>query len=240
MSTATKTGLNVLKTATKKVVYKTAEAIGEFIENKIANKTVQPKPVPDENLRDVEEIIISPEKQNKYWANQDKYCKMEHYKIFKLLNDSTVSKFLTKKWIEVNKLLHAQYSVNKNIRFKTPMLRSDMWDHSDAYIIVKGITIAKGTNNVNRRNKKLTFKNNATFMSWISKINNTFIDKAEDLDAVMPMYNLLKYIDNYIMTSGSLWNYYRYQVNDNVNEKNSVCRINYRKITTSKSEYEKK
>ena len=42
-------------------------------------------------------------------------------------------------------------------------------------------------------------------MSWISKINNTFIDKAEDLDAVMPMYNLLKYIDNYIMTSGSLW-----------------------------------
>ena len=147
---------------------------------------------------------------------------------------------MTKKWIEVNKLLHAQYSVNKNIRFKTPMLRSDMWDHSDAYIIVKGITIAKGTNNVNRRNKKLTFKNNATFMSWISKINNTFIDKAEDLDAVMPMYNLLKYIDNYIMTSGSLWNYYRYQVNDNVNEKDSVYRINYRKITTSKSEYEKK
>ena len=51
---------------------------------------------------------------------------MEHYKICKLLNDSTVSKFLTKKWIEVNKLLHAQYSVNKNIRFKAPMLRSDL------------------------------------------------------------------------------------------------------------------
>ena len=77
-------------------------------------------------------------------------------------------------------------------------------------------------------------------MSWISKINNTFIDKAEDLDAVMPMNNLLKYIDNYIMTSGSLWNYYRDQVNDNVNEKNSVYTINYRKIKTSKSEYEKK
>ena len=66
MNTTTKTGLNALKTATKKVVYKTAEAIGEFIENKIANKTVQPKPVPDENLRVVEEIIIPPEKQNKY------------------------------------------------------------------------------------------------------------------------------------------------------------------------------
>ena len=91
MNTATKTGLNALKTATKKVVYKAAKATGEFIENMIANKTVKPKPKPDENLRDVEEIIIPPEKWSKHCANQDKYCKMEHYKIFKLLNDSTQS-----------------------------------------------------------------------------------------------------------------------------------------------------
>ena len=126
MNTATKTGLNALKTATKKVVYKAAKATGKFIENIIANKTVKPKPKPDENLRDVEEIIIPPEKQNKYCANQDKYCKMEHYKIFKLLNDSTVSKFVTKKWIEVNKLSHAQYSVSKNIRFKTALLQDQI------------------------------------------------------------------------------------------------------------------
>ena len=51
---------------------------------------------------------------------------MEHYKIFKLLNDSTVSKFVTKKWIEVNKLSHAQYSVSKNIRFKTALLQDQI------------------------------------------------------------------------------------------------------------------
>ena len=63
---------------------------------------------------------------------------MEHYKISKLLNDSTVSKFMTEKWIEVNDLLSGQYSVNKNIRFKTSMLRSGLCDYSDVYIPVKG------------------------------------------------------------------------------------------------------
>ena len=49
---------------------------------------------------------------------------MEHYKISKLLNESTVSKFVKRKWIEVNDLSGDQYSVNKNIRHKTPILRS--------------------------------------------------------------------------------------------------------------------
>ena len=62
---------------------------------------------------------------------------MEHYKTSKLLNDSTVSKFVIKKWIEGNDLSSAQYSVNKNVRFKTSMLRSDLCDYSDAYIVVK-------------------------------------------------------------------------------------------------------
>ena len=62
MNTATKTGLNALKPATKKIVHKAAEPTGEFIESKIANKTVKPKSVLDENLRDVKEVIISPEK----------------------------------------------------------------------------------------------------------------------------------------------------------------------------------
>ena len=57
---------------------------------------------------------------------------MEHYKISTLLNDSTVSKFVTKKWIEVHDLSSGQYSINKNIRFKTLMLRSDFCDYSDA------------------------------------------------------------------------------------------------------------
>ena len=68
------------------------------------------------------------------------------------------------------------------------------------------------------RNKKLTFKNNAPFRSCISKINNTFIDNAGDLDIVMLMYNLLEYSDNYSMTSGRLWNYHRDEINDDTNK----------------------
>ena len=62
---------------------------------------------------------------------------MEHYKISKLLNDSAVSKFATKKWVEVSDSSSNQYSVNKNIRFRASMLRSDLCDYSDAYIVVK-------------------------------------------------------------------------------------------------------
>ena len=93
-----------------------------------------------------------------------------------------------------------------------------------------------------KRNKKLTFKNSAPFQSCISKINNTFIDNAEDLDIVMPMYNLLEYSDNYSMTSGSLWNYYRDEINDDANENNAARnKINNNKTITSKSfEYKTK
>ena len=57
--------------------------------------------------------------------------------------------------------------------------------------------------------KKLAFKNNATFISCISKINDALIANAEDLDIVTPMYNLIEYSKNYSKTSGSSWNYYR-------------------------------
>ena len=152
---------------------------------------------------------------------------MKHYKMSKLLNDSTLSKFVTKKWIEVNDLSSGQYSVNKNITFKTSMLRSDLCDYSDAYIVVKGIISVTGTNGANIRNKKVIFKNNASFRSCITKLNNTFVDNAEDLDIVMPMYDLFEYIDNYSMKSGSLQNYYRNAINDEENENdNNVNKIN--------------
>ena len=109
---------------------------------------------------------------------------MEHCKIYKLLNDSTVSKFVTKKWIEVNDLSSGQYSVNKDVRFKTSMSRSDLCDYSNAYIVMKGGISVADTNDANRRNKKLTFKNNAPFVSCITKINNTFVDNPEDHDIV--------------------------------------------------------
>ena len=72
------------------------------------------------------------------------------------------------------------------------MLRSDLGDYSFAYTIVKGRVSTRGANDGNKRNKKLTFKNNAPFRSCILKINNTFIDNVEDFDIVMPRYNLLE------------------------------------------------
>ena len=88
------------------------------------------------------------------------------------------------------------------------MLRSDLCDFSDAYIVVKGTITVTNPDNA-KRNKSVAFKNNAPFINCISKINGVKIDNAEDLDVVMPMYNLLEYSKNYRKTTGSLWNYYR-------------------------------
>ena len=69
------------------------------------------------------------------------------------------------------------------------MLRSDLCDYSGAYIVKGTITVAS-TNIVNKRNIKLAFKNSTSFRSCTSRINNTFVDHAEDLDIIMPMHNL--------------------------------------------------
>ena len=88
------------------------------------------------------------------------------------------------------------YSTNKEIRIKAPMLRSDLCNFSDAYIVMKGDITVTNPNNA-KRNKAVAFKNNAPFINCISKINGVKIDNAEDLDVVMPMYNLLEYSKNY-------------------------------------------
>ena len=87
----------------------------------------------------------------------------------------------------VNNVSSRQYSTNKFIRFKTPMLRSVLCDYCDAYIVIKATISVTGNND-----KKLTFENNAPCMSCIIKISNTFIDNAEDLDIVMLIYNMLE------------------------------------------------
>ena len=103
------------------------------------------------------------------------------------------------------------------MRFKSSMLRSNLCGYSDAHNVVKGRIGVRGTNDANRKNKKITFKSNAPFRSCISKINNKFVDNA-DLDLIMRLYNLLEYSKNYSMTLGSLLNYYRDEVNHSVNE----------------------
>ena len=121
------------------------------------------------------------------------------------------SKFRTRNWVEINDEARGTYSHNKQIKFKTSMLRSSLCDYSDAYILVKGnITVnntAADGAAANNTNKKVIFKNCAPFTNCISKINKTQIDNAEYIDIVMPMYNLIEYSDNYSKTSGSLWQY---------------------------------
>ena len=137
---------------------------------------------------------------------------MEFQKIASFLDtasdDKYLPRFVTKKWIEVNDRSGENHNVSKEIRIKKSMLRSDLCDFSDVYIVLKGTITVTDPNNA-KRNKAVAFNNNATFINCISKINGVKIDNAEDLDVVMPMYNLLEYSKNYRKTTGILWNYYR-------------------------------
>ena len=156
---------------------------------------------------------------------------MEHDKINNLLlsedNESEkLSKFVTREYVRVNGLSNT-YNENKSIRFKTPMLRSHLCDYSDAYILVKGtITVTalganNGANNIrDKNNRPLILKNNAPFVSCITRINGELIEDPDDLDIVMPIYNLLEYSKNYRKTIGSLYNYYRDELTNDGNDNN--------------------
>ena len=87
----------------------------------------------------------------------------------------------------------------------------------------KTVANANATNTANNNafgEKKLFFKNNAPFINCISKINGIEIDNAEDLDVLMPIYNLLEYSKNYRKTTGSLWNYSRDEPNSSAGANN--------------------
>ena len=141
---------------------------------------------------------------------------MEYNKINNLLSylelsednemSEQLSKFVTTQYVKVNSLLNT-YNENKSIRFKTPMLRSSLCDYSDAYILVNGTITVIGNHPRDRQNRLLILKNNAPFISCITRIYGELIEDADDLDIVMPMYNLLEYSKNYRKTIGSLYNY---------------------------------
>ena len=125
---------------------------------------------------------------------------MEFQKITNFLDitsdNKALPKFVNKRLIELYDQSEKNYNPSKEIRIKTSKLRSDLCDHSDAYIVVKGdITVTEPDNA--KRNKEVTFKNNAKFINCISKINGIKTDNAENLDVVMPMYNLREYSKNY-------------------------------------------
>ena len=160
---------------------------------------------------------------------------MEYDKINNLLGSQSenLSKFVTREYVRVNSL-SITYNENKSTRFKTPMLRSDLCDYSDAYILVNGTITVAGNHPRDRQNKPVILKNNAPFISCIKKINNELIEDAEDLDVVMPMYNLLEHSKNYRKTIGSFYNYYRDELNNNQNN-NDIANFNNRTVVNSEA-----
>ena len=130
------------------------------------------------------------------------------------------SKFRTKHWVETNDESRRGYTTGSDIKFKTTMLRCSLCDYADAYILAKGtITITGAGDNAaprqaDERNKGVIFKNCEPFVKCISKINDTEIDNAQDIDIAIEMYNLIECSDNYSKTSGSLWQHYKDEPND--------------------------
>ena len=143
---------------------------------------------------------------------------MEYDKINNLLDSESeqLSKFVTREYVRVNSLLDT-CNENKSIRFKTSMLRSNLYDYSDAYLLFKGTIKVTGDHPRNGQNRPFILKNNTLFVSCITRINGELIEDADDLDIVMPMYNLLEYSKNYRKTIGSLYNYYRDELDDSAN-----------------------
>ena len=136
------------------------------------------------------------------------------------------SRFRTRNWVETNDESRGTHT-SDDIKFKTTILRPNVCDYADAYILVKGRITVTGAGNddaakqLDKRNKGVIFKNCGPAIKCISRINNTDIVNAKDIDIVMPMYKLIEYSDNYSKTSGSLYQYYRDEPNDNIEDSES-------------------
>ena len=142
---------------------------------------------------------------------------MEYQKIANLIDDASnqPSKFRTKNRVEINDESRGTYNVNSQIKFKTSMLKSSLCDYSDVYILVKGKITITG------RGADAAARQAAERDNCISEINNTEVDNAKDIDIVMPMYYLIEYSDSYAKTSGSLWQYFRDEPDDNLADSES-------------------
>ena len=100
-------------------------------------------------------------------------------------------KFVTRKWNIVNDNSKSNYDATNEITYNTEILKSILCDYNDTYILVRGdiIVVASPATQV-------VFKNCAPFAKCITKIDETTIDDAQDLDLGMPMYNLIEYGSN--------------------------------------------
>ena len=143
--------------------------------------------------------------------------KMETQKIANLLGDADneSSKFATRKWYVINDQNNTDYGEGNEdsttVKFETKVIKSSLCDYSDAYILVTGNITATGGD----ANTRVAFKNCAPFTKCITHINDEHVDNADNLDIIMPMYNLIEYSDNYSDTSGILWQFKRDEKNMN-------------------------
>ena len=150
---------------------------------------------------------------------------MENQKIINLLNkdDIDLKHFATKKWYIINDEINTNYGVNKDtgannpdtIKYDTRVLKPNLCDYADAYILVDGTIRAEAANAANGAATRLALKNCAPFTECNLEINDEHVDIAENLDIVMPMYNLIEYSDNYQDSSATLYQYKRDEPPDN-------------------------
>ena len=150
---------------------------------------------------------------------------MENQKIINLLDkiDTDSKHSATRKWYKINDENNTNYGVDKDtgannpdtIKYDTRVLKPNLCDYAEAYILVDG-TI-RATNAVNAT--RLALKNCAPFIKCNLEINDEHVDTAENLDIVMPMYNLIEYLDNYQESSATLYQFKR----DEPPEENAVA-----------------
>ena len=138
---------------------------------------------------------------------------MENQKIINLLNKDDIDSkhFATKKWYMINDENNTNYGVNKDtgennpdtIKYNSRVLKPNLCDYAEAYILVDGTIRAAAADN----NTRLALQNCAPFTKCNLEINDEHVDTAENLDIVMPMHNLIEYSDNYQDSSATLYQY---------------------------------
>ena len=130
---------------------------------------------------------------------------MEHQKILTSLNEANDSKLMTRKWNIFSDNSKVNYDAANEIAYNKEVLKSTVCDYNHAYILV----IANITTAGNNLATQAAFKNCAPFTKCITKIDETTIDDAENLDLVISMYNTIQYSSNYSKTTGSCSFYYK-------------------------------
>ena len=122
---------------------------------------MKPNSVPDENSRNFEKIVKSSREKRKNIKQIKASILKWNTRKYLILSYSIESKFMTKQWIEISGLSGGKYSMNKNIRSKTPMLRLNLRNNSDTHSVAKGRIIVEGNVLNSCGVKKPTFKNNS-------------------------------------------------------------------------------